>query len=81
MSDKPRPLSSLALSAVMSHLKVQSPAEAELPVRVNQESREYLRANREQTEKVFAKILLHLLAQLKTTQFQLRSATEDIERE
>ena len=66
MAGEPRTLSSLALSAVLSQVKVQP------PVREGEQSGEYLITNREQTEKAFTKILVHLLTELQDTKRQLR---------
>ena len=66
MVGEPRTLSSLALSAVLSQVKVQP------PVREGEQSGEYLITNREQTEKAFVKILVHLLTELQDTKRQLR---------
>ena len=63
MRGDPRTLSSLALSAVISQVNVEPPAVRE----------ECLITNREQTEKAFAKILVHLLTELQATKLQLRS--------
>ena len=65
MSGEPRALRSLALSALLSQLEVQPPVGPELSLPVREESGE-------QTEKTFARILVHLLSELEATKLQLR---------